>query len=376
MKTLYIHIGTAKTGTTSIQRFCAENEGILEGRGYCYPLFPHRYPDVSAYRAHFLMGVIKDAQGNRCREQEEKNFKEGMDTVRKLFKTYDNIILSDETVWRGMDCEGKGFWEKMMREAREGGFSIQVIVYLRRQDKYLFSVWNQKIKGRPYTDTFEEFLEKVNLSVHLDYDKKLEKIAAVVGKENITVRIFEQERFIGGTLYSDFLSAVGLVFTDEYKISEEWRNPGLYGNNREIKRVLNGIPHIKEQEFFQFMIRILQECSQVSKEEYACEVLSKGEIEQFLEKYEEGNRKIAREYLLGEEGKLFSEEIADLPKWEKENPYMTDDLARFMGLTMMRLHQETLDLKREIDRQKKIVYYVKHPLKAAEKFFQGKSEQK
>ena len=30
MKTLYIHIGTSKTGTTSLQHFCTENEKLFE----------------------------------------------------------------------------------------------------------------------------------------------------------------------------------------------------------------------------------------------------------------------------------------------------------------------------------------------------------
>ena len=34
MKTLYLHIGSPRTGTTSIQHFCHVNKDVLEEKGY------------------------------------------------------------------------------------------------------------------------------------------------------------------------------------------------------------------------------------------------------------------------------------------------------------------------------------------------------
>ena len=36
MRTLYLHIGTPKTATTSIQMFCVDNESVLKKLGYSY----------------------------------------------------------------------------------------------------------------------------------------------------------------------------------------------------------------------------------------------------------------------------------------------------------------------------------------------------
>ena len=38
MRTLYVHIGTPKTATTSIQMFCVENQKVLNKQSYSYPL--------------------------------------------------------------------------------------------------------------------------------------------------------------------------------------------------------------------------------------------------------------------------------------------------------------------------------------------------
>ena len=99
MKTLHVHIGTPKTGTTSIQNFCVDNEKLLEKQGYCYPLFPYSYKSVAKVRnGHFLFGMITDENGTRDKEKEAANYKGGMQKLHELFRTYDNIILSDEAL--------------------------------------------------------------------------------------------------------------------------------------------------------------------------------------------------------------------------------------------------------------------------------------
>ena len=76
MKTLHVHIGTPKTGTTSIQNFCVDNEKLLEMQGYCYPLFPYSYKSVAKVRnGHFLFGMITDENGTRYKEKEAANYK-------------------------------------------------------------------------------------------------------------------------------------------------------------------------------------------------------------------------------------------------------------------------------------------------------------
>ena len=47
MRTLYVHIGTPKTATTSIQMFCVENQKVLNKQSYSYPLLDFVYPHVA-----------------------------------------------------------------------------------------------------------------------------------------------------------------------------------------------------------------------------------------------------------------------------------------------------------------------------------------
>lgn len=362
MKTLHIHIGTPKTATTAIQYFCKENAGILAKEGYCYPTFPFEYPGISkAHNGRFLMGVVKDKNGNRNKEQEEMNFQKGMDIVKELFLEYDDIILSDEGIWRRSDGIKENFWEIMVEEAKKANFQIHVIVYLRRQDKYFLSNWNQRVKRLCSNDTIEEFTEKVDRR-RLDYYGKLEQISGVVGKENISVRRFDKDNFAGGSIYADFLSIFQIALTDEYKVSQDVRNIGLYGNTHEIKRVLNVFPWMKDEKIRKYVTNILQEDSEISAKEYPCEMYSREEIRELLEDYREGNRKVAEEYLGEEPGAdLFDDTVSDLPKWKKDNPYMVDDLIRVLGSVMLHLYQHEQEFA-EINRS---VWQMKHPILAA-----------
>ena len=104
MKTLHVHIGTPKTGTTSIQNFCADNEALLTQAGYCYPVFPYHYPAVAKLRnGHFLFGKILDSEGGRDKQKEKERYQEGIQRVHELFQTYHDVILSDEDIWRNME---------------------------------------------------------------------------------------------------------------------------------------------------------------------------------------------------------------------------------------------------------------------------------
>ena len=68
MKTLYLHIGTSKTGTSAIQIFCKDNQETLKKQGYYYPIFDFKYFNVKKVRnAHFRLGEPR-------RKREERNF--------------------------------------------------------------------------------------------------------------------------------------------------------------------------------------------------------------------------------------------------------------------------------------------------------------
>lgn len=338
MKTLHIHIGTAKTATTAIQAFCEENRGVLRRKGYIYPLFGFRYPGkAKRHNGSFLGMTLRKPDGKRDRAAEQKNYKTAMRTIRRMFYFYENIVLSDEGIWRAMDKERQDLWEILAQEAKKGKFALHVIVYLRRQDEYFLSSWNQKVKKRGAQETAREYLETADLS-RGDYFGKLERMASVIGREQITVRRFEDGRFEGGSIYADFLFALGLSMTEEYHISQEVRNLRLSGNAVEIKRILNSIPQMQDTSMQLFLVEALWECAKFSGETHGVGIFTKEEAQAFLAAYRDGNRKVAEVYLHEPGGELFLLEPPDRPVWQRDNPYWMEDVIRFVGAAIVTLH--------------------------------------
>ena len=88
---------------------------------------------------------------------------------------------------------------------------------------------------------------------------------------------------------------------------------------------------------------------------------------------------MAEEYLQEAGGELFDNTVKDVPKWEKENPYMLDDVIRLLGTTSVYFYHETIRLKQELNTLTKqtnkeiralsndlsnLRNSIKHPLKA------------
>lgn len=349
MKTLYLHVGTTKTATSSIQRFLEENRTVLEKYGYCFPDSLHVYPEANRRRnAHFLIGKVKDENGVEDKQKEEEYLEEGLQQIRTAFQTYDNVILTDESIWYALSYSKKSLLRELKKEADKQQYQIKVIVYLRRQDALLISRWNQEVKQN-FTSaavmTCEEYVavseKKENKIFH--YAKKLDEIADVIGKDHLIVRRFSPESWKDRSIIHDFMHEIGLDVTDEFEELQESENLRLDQNTTEIKRILNKNENFTEKEV-SYMGRLLKGVSKGYIKKEKTEMLAKEELQQFLGEYAEENNRVAEEYI-GDGQPLFSNEIKDLPKWNSQNGTMQEEMIQFFAAVAM-------DLKRENDIQR------------------------
>lgn len=85
--------------------------------------------------------------------------------------------------------------------------NTRVVVYLRRQDLWIESAWNQAIEGNCFGEDIYAFMKKYpRASESPDYYTKLKEIERAASKENMIVRVYEKEQFAGDTrdAISDF----------------------------------------------------------------------------------------------------------------------------------------------------------------------------
>ena len=369
MKTLYLHIGTPKTATTAIQSFCYENRDVLEQHGYYYPMFDYQFENVQKYRnGHFLVCRVLDDRRKRIPEQQNALTMKIMGELLEVFEQHDTIILSDEGIWNRGFFEDTHCWSKIQKALVEQGILVKVVVYFRRQDDFLFSWWNQQVKegmlGSSVMD-WQEVTEKLPY-IKLDYYGYLEQIAQYVGKDNIIVRLFDRKEFAGGTIQEDFLQAIGLSLTDDFRLADAMSNPSLTKNEIEIKRILNTLPGLDKKENALFR-KVVTQLSEQVEDDRKQGMFSAEEDAAFMRQFEEGNQKIAKEYMQREQP-MFKTVSSQQEKWTADNAQMLQEVIRFFGSTTIELMRENEELRAQLKVQRQhinnIRFKMQHPAKA------------
>ena len=350
MKTLYIHIGTPKTGTTSIQNFCGLNRELLKEKGILYPLMPYHYERKNVNRnGFFLNGVIKE-NGVRKQEKEQEVFESQLDYIVECFNDNDTILLSDETIWWATAMRKKDLWKNLQEIAEKNNFQIKIIVYLRRQDQYMLSRYNQQIKTDYIASTkrFEDYFKDMNgrFKRVMDYYGRISDIAKYIPKENIFVKRFDRNFFYKGDLNSDFLHILGIEVDDTFTKLEEEANTGISVQSAEIKRVLN-LKKTKSLSKNNKLIGVLKECEDVLPEDNTA-LMSTAEIKNFMEQFLEGNQKIVDEYI-GDDKPLFDYTYKETVAWDFNDKNYNEELILFFIRIIEDIYKENRELKKELN---------------------------
>lgn len=289
-QTLYLHIGFHKTGTTAIQTFLAANTKLLATRGILYP-HTGRAGNSQALLANSLKkaNISLDADGLYASLAKES-------TRSRCGK----VVISSECFMENIPPE------TVAARMTQLGSAVRIVVYLRRQDLWLQSLYNEIVRdpSRRYTGTISDMRE-VRQGI-ADYYKVLSRWAESFGKENIIVRVLEKEQMPNG-LYRDFVNAIGGEYHEDYWVPDGGVsvNPGFSDVLILALRRLNQIA--MKRDMYQRMIAAFNEIARdpgyAKHGEYA--LLGPHEAESILERYAGGNERIAREYLNRESGVLF-----------------------------------------------------------------------
>lgn len=360
MATVYLHIGTSKTGTTALQKFMRKNEEEMKKQGYCYPLMKlgiqALYRDRNAQFLIYESIHEKRKKGETSAQHEFRVKENGYLQVAEAAKKYENIVLSDEQIWYKSKKE-ENFWKEMVEDFRKIGCEVKVIVYLRRQDLLVQSLWNQNVKMFRKTEvSFEECVNSDYFDYFpLDYYAHLKEIEKDVGKENLIVRPYERGRFGGseGSIFSDFFESIGLTLTDKFSKDGIKTNFSLEGNYVEIKRLMNAVPEYRRMR--DFMARPVLNGSTYytlqDENEKTNMFTYEGQVA-FLERYEESNRRVAEEYL-GRKGEpLFYDGVKPAKTWSVNEERMYRDVITAMTEAFCAQEKKISALEQDIQKLK------------------------
>jgi hypothetical protein len=321
---IVLHIGTGKTGTSSIQALLAQNRGRLADLGCLYPRSPGRRRHTAL--SHFVKpsdALEREPSWRRRKHSSPAKFRE--DFERKLLTEIDRsglprVLMSDEALY-GSPTEAlqqlHSFTERIAR-------SLQIVVYLRRQDDHLISRYQQVVKVGE-TRRLEERTRELDLSSTYDYYSRLTTWREILKPAAFVVRRFEPPSFVSGSLYQDFLDAAGLDISVDALERVRPVNESLDAECVEFLRLLN-IYRVEHEGATRGQINNRDLVTRLSKTS-AGPVLSlpTSVLDEFMMKWEDSNQQVARDFLDEPAGHLF------------RTPRKTTDVTREQRLDPARL---------------------------------------
>lgn len=201
--TFYIHIGVHKTGTKSIQQTFADNRDNLLARGINYlPGDPNHGPALISLLSDTPHEDIRNIR--RHVDTPEKAAVYNAWTKHKLAKTLarnqsPKTVISGEA-FSFISTEEIERLKKMLSPYAE---TYRIIVYVRDPYGYANSASLQRLKSGSVLGATDR---KIPLP---HYRRKLGRYIRAFGRENVDIRIFDPQRFVGGDLVTDFLVAIG-----------------------------------------------------------------------------------------------------------------------------------------------------------------------
>ena len=204
-----IHIGTAKTGTTSIQRFFSDNRALLQEQGYLYPRsLSAGDPTAHNYAHNQLARKLLGAQGG--------DMLAPLQAEIAACGANKGIIISAEMLSHFMDtpaqvCSLQDFLQPLDCD------DITIAVWLREQGAMFSSLCSQDLRnGEMAWAHVLPPRNNVRFRFSMDYRELLQRWMAVFGRQAMQVRLFEREGFVQGDLQHDAVDAFGLEWDERF----------------------------------------------------------------------------------------------------------------------------------------------------------------
>ena len=342
--TVYLHIGTPKTGSTSIQNFLYDNRDLLVEKGVFYPDMGFDYRNiVHSVNGHFLMNLHPN--NKKCEKGYTKTYDEGFEKLYQMGEEHDKILLSEEKLWYWYRSDGpfEGFWRELKENLSSHDMDCRIIVYLRRQDSFMQSLWSQRIKAGIRKDSFEEFLKEPYPN---DYYAYLSMLADIFGKDHIIARSFERSRFKNGDLLEDFLDIFGLDIKDGFKVGNPEQNQKLEGSYLELRRMMGHLPEYAIHNVYPgFVFQKLQAKNYFNEDFKKYHPIDSDKLSAFLKSFDESNSLVAKEYLERDDGKLFDD--SGIPEYKKTD-IDTRDLLNTTIAVFARMFHRSVDADNEL----------------------------
>jgi hypothetical protein len=195
-KTIILHIGANKTGSSAIQAFLKANAQALPKFGVTVgtsDLAPGSA--VTGEHVWYVQSVVDKAEeGRKTNTRKIDAIMAGLPDSAKLVLSAENLSNKNNSHLLFSDLAAR--------------YAIEVIFYIRRQDEYLLSSWQQWY-GK-ISDDFWAWAISV-VGQFGNWRASLEAWETIIPRKNIKVRIYERNLLVDRDINADFVEQLGLA---------------------------------------------------------------------------------------------------------------------------------------------------------------------
>ena len=192
---IILHIGAGKTGSSAIQRFLSLNVDALRKEGVIVPS-----NNLKLTGKHYGNHVKKF---RKWRENPDSGRTKLERTVARLFKEASDastLLISAENL--ASYTRGPMLFEGLAQK-----YDIEAILYIRRQDEFILSAW-QQWSSKVQKDFLAWLLS--NIGVIANWRICLANWNKVIPRDKMRVRIFDRELLEGRDVIADYFKLLGL----------------------------------------------------------------------------------------------------------------------------------------------------------------------
>jgi hypothetical protein len=304
-RTLYLHIGTEKTGSTALQVVSGLNRFRLLQHGILYPKAP-------GDRNHTKLAIFAADQSNtlNLRRHARLFSEDAYESFKAQFaEELRSEVAANPCPRVYLSNEHLSSRLKSLEEVRRLASilhplaqSVKVVVYLRPQPELYLSTYSTEIKAGRTKD-----LEAPKGDQHprYNYEKLLSRWAGVFGEENVIVRIYDRDTLVGHDVVKDFFSVMG------YEPGEDLEIPSAI-NVRLDQDALRFL-----MEFNKYVAPLLADSPNPDRGNVVSALESRSEgpvfavpasiLENIARIFEASNTRVARRFLGRPDGRLFAD---------------------------------------------------------------------
>jgi len=314
-----IHIGTEKTGSTSIQKLLSMNRRVLSRRGFVYPTVTGR---DGGSQWGFVAAVHDEPWA-----MEDIALAHGLSGPRDAMAFRERFVadlakdLSRQRTARDLVISCEHFHSRLVNEEALARLKalldpwvsrFVVLVYLRRQDRAAASLFSTALKSGRNQPTEFKHLTSPGARRNFEYDHLCERWSNVFGKQNLNVRLFAPSFWSQGDLLVDFAEAIGLSLNGLRLPLVE--NRSLNSQGFEFLRHLNEVwPRIPDEASPPARNDLVQTVARIcaSHEQYP---FARKEAQGFYSSFADSNERVRKAFFGDRQPPLFDIDFTEYPE--------------------------------------------------------------